>query len=50
MRMSPRSTLVTVVFPWRRNLAYRLEGILGYGFDNEALRIGALVGLSFFPR
>ena len=36
--------------PWRNNLAFRLEANLGYGFDNEALRLGALVGLSFFPR
>ena len=39
-----------VKVPWGRNLAYRLEGTLGYGLDNEALRIGALVGISFFPR
>lgn len=36
--------------PWRRDLAIRLEANLGYGFDNDAARIGALVGLSFFPR
>ena len=36
--------------PWRNNLAFRVEANLGYGFDNEALRLGALVGLSFFPR
>ena len=36
--------------PWRTDLAWRLEANLGYGFDNEAGRIGALVGLSYFPR
>lgn len=34
--------------PLRTQLAWRVEGNLGYGFDNEALRIGALVGVSFF--
>ncbi len=36
--------------PWRQNFAYRLEGSVGYGLDNEALRIGVLAGLSLFPR
>lgn len=36
--------------PWRRDLAIRLEANVGYGFDNEAARIGVLAGLSFFPR
>jgi hypothetical protein len=36
--------------PWRSNISFRLEANLGYGFDNEALRLGALAGLSFFPR
>lgn len=36
--------------PWRPQVAWRMEANLGYGFDNEALRIGALVGLSFFTR
>lgn len=36
--------------PWRRDLAIRLEVNVGYGFDNEAARIGVLAGLSFFPR
>jgi len=36
--------------PWRGDLAWRLEGNLGYGLDNEALRIGLLVGVSFFTR
>ncbi len=35
---------------WRRDLAFRLEANLGYGFDNDAARIGLLAGLSFFPR
>lgn len=36
--------------PWRENLAWRYEANLGYGFDNQALRLGALVGVSFFTR
>ena len=36
--------------PWRRDLATRLEVNVGYGFDNEAARIGLLAGFSFFPR
>ncbi|MGZ8377421.1 MAG: hypothetical protein ACXW0Z_09275 [Gemmatirosa sp.] len=36
--------------PWRESLAWRAEANLGYGFDNEALRIGALLGVSFFTR
>jgi len=28
----------------------RFEANLGYGFDNEAMRIGLLIGLSFFTR
>jgi hypothetical protein len=36
--------------PWRRDLAWRLEANLGYGFDNDAARIGLLAGLSFFSR
>jgi len=39
-----------VKLPWKNNLAWRLEGNLGYGFDNEAFRIGALAGVSFFTR
>lgn len=35
---------------WRQDLAWRFEANLGYGFDNEALRVGLLAGLSFFPR
>lgn len=35
---------------WRRDLALRFEGNLGYGFDNKAARIGVLTGLSYFPR
>lgn len=36
--------------PWRESLAWRVEANLGYGFDNEAARLGALVGMSFFTR
>ena len=36
--------------PWRQALSWRLEANLGYGLDNEALRIGALAGVSFFSR
>ena len=39
-----------VKMPWRRDLAIRLEANVGYGFDNEAARIGVFVGLSYFPR
>ena len=39
-----------IKIPWRTDLAWRLEANLGYGFDNEAGRLGALVGLSYFPR
>ncbi|HEU4629192.1 MAG TPA: hypothetical protein VFS08_05580 [Gemmatimonadaceae bacterium] len=39
-----------VKIPWRPALAWRLELNTGYGFDNEAFRIGAYAGLSFFPR
>lgn len=35
---------------WRQDLAWRFEANLGYGFDNEALRVGLVAGLSFFPR
>jgi hypothetical protein len=39
-----------VKIPARSDLAWRLEGNVGYGFDNEALRIGFLAGVSFFWR
>ena len=39
-----------VELPWRPNLAWRLEGNLGYGFDNEAFRLGLFAGLSFFTK
>ena len=39
-----------VKVPYRAGLAFRFEANLGYGFDNEALRIGALAGISYFPR
>jgi hypothetical protein len=36
--------------PWRAQLAWRFEANVGYGFDNEAARLGAFAGLSFFTR
>jgi hypothetical protein len=39
-----------VKIPWRQNMAFRLEGNAGYGFDNNALRLGAFAGVSFFAR
>ena len=39
-----------VKVPWRPQLAWRLEANFGYGFDNEAFRLGAFAGLSFFTR
>ena len=39
-----------VKIPWRAAMAWRLEANAGYGFDNEAFRLGAFAGLSFFPR
>jgi len=36
--------------PWLPTLSTRMEANLGYGLDNEALRIGVLLGLSFFTR
>ena len=39
-----------IKLPWRTDLAWRLEANLGYGFDNEAGRLGLLAGLSYFPR
>ena len=39
-----------VKIPWQQDLAWRLEANVGYGFDNEAFRIGAFAGLSFFTR
>lgn len=39
-----------VKIPWRPALAWRLEANTGYGFDNEAFRIGLFAGLSFFTR
>lgn len=34
--------------PWRESLAFRFEANAGYGFNNEALQLGALVGISVF--
>jgi len=39
-----------VKIPWRSGLAWRLEANAGYGFDNEAFRLGAFAGISFFTR
>jgi hypothetical protein len=39
-----------VKIPWRPYLAWRLEANAGYGFKNDAFRIGAFAGLSFFTR
>lgn len=39
-----------IKIPWQQDLAWRLEANAGYGFDNEAFRLGALAGVSFFAR
>lgn len=39
-----------IKIPWQQDLAWRLEANAGYGFDNEAFRLGAFAGVSFFPR
>ena len=41
---------VGVKRPWMSTLSTRMEANIGYGLDNEALRVGVLVGLSFFSR
>ena len=41
---------VGVKIPYRTNIAVRAEANLGYGFDNDAARIGLNLGLSFFTR
>lgn len=41
---------VGVKVPYRTNIAIRAEANLGYGFDNEAARLGLNLGLSFFTR
>jgi hypothetical protein len=41
---------IGIKVPWRAQVAWRAEANLGYGFDNDAARIGALLGLSFFTR
>ena len=35
---------------FRRDIALRFEGNLGYGFSNKATRLGLLAGISYFPR
>lgn len=39
---------IGVKVPYRTNIAVRAEANVGYGFDNEAARIGLNLGLSFF--
>ena len=34
--------------PWRQSLAFRFEANAGYGFHNQAFRLGAFVGVSVF--
>jgi hypothetical protein len=41
---------VGVKIPYRTNIALRAEANLGYGFDNDAARLGLNLGLSFFTR
>lgn len=41
---------VGVKIPFRTNIAFRAEANVGYGFDNEAARIGLNLGMSFFTR
>jgi hypothetical protein len=41
---------VGVKIPYRTNIAVRAEANLGYGFDNDAARLGLNLGLSFFTR
>lgn len=41
---------VGLKIPVRTNIAIRTEANVGYGFNNEAARIGLNLGLSFFTR
>ena len=41
---------IGVKVPYRTNIAIRAEANIGYGFDNEAARLGLTLGLSFFTR
>jgi hypothetical protein len=41
---------IGVKVPYRSNIAFRAEANIGYGFDNEAARLGLSLGLSFFTR
>lgn len=41
---------IGVKVPYRTNIAIRAEANIGYGFDNEAARLGLNLGLSFFTR
>ncbi len=41
---------VGIKVPYRTNIALRAEANIGYGFDNEAARLGLSLGLSFFTR
>ncbi len=36
--------------PWRRDLAWRIEANARYNFEEDIPALGALVGLSIFPR
>jgi hypothetical protein len=37
-----------VKIPWREMIAFRLEANAGYGFSNDAFRLGAFAGVSVF--
>jgi len=39
-----------IKIPWQTRAWWRLEANAGYGFDNEAFRLGAIAGLSYFIR
>jgi hypothetical protein len=43
-------TGVGLKVPWRADLVFRFEADIGYGFRNDAARLGAFAGLSFFTR
>jgi len=39
-----------IKIPLRSGLAFRMEANAGYGFDNDAFRLGAFAGVSWFGR
>jgi hypothetical protein len=41
---------IGIKIPYRTNIAFRAEANIGYGFNNEAARLGLNLGLSFFTR